>query len=200
MALGIKLAAVMEACRFMPKDGRNDFQKYDYTTAASMFAKINEALTAQKLYTEVRSELIESRDVTTSKGNLEKFVIMKVTVTVHDADDPKAFVTFEGYGSGQDAGDKAIMKSNTAALKYAYIGGLCIAMADDPETDSGTMAYQPPIKQNPAPSPTPPHQTQTRDRCEKCGNPITNPNIVRYSKQKFGKCLCYECQPKNVTR
>ena len=43
MSIGLKLNKVMAACRYMAKDGRNDFQKYDYTTAASIFGKINEA-------------------------------------------------------------------------------------------------------------------------------------------------------------
>lgn len=58
-----------------------------------------------------------------------------MTITIRDADDSQGEVTFEGLGSGQDAGDKAVMKANTAALKYAYIGGLNIAMSDDPEQD-----------------------------------------------------------------
>lgn len=190
MPIGEKLSKVMSACRYMAKDGRNDFQRYDYTTAASMFGKINEALTAQNLFTEVRSEIIESRDVTTQKGNSEKFVATKVAVIIHDAEDPNQFVTFEGYGSGQDAGDKAIMKSQTAALKYAYIGGLCIAMADDPETDSGTNAY----KQN-----SPPKQNQSQKnsdadlKCSRCGAAITS-KVAGFSQQKFGKPLCFNCQ------
>lgn len=196
MPIGEKLAAVMTACRYMAKDGRNDFQKYDYTTAASMFGKINEALTAQKLFTEVKAELVESRDVTTSKGNIEKFVVMKVIVTIHDADDPQQFVTFEGYGSGQDAGDKAIMKSNTAALKYAYIGGLCIAMANDPETDSGTSAYQP-ARHNSQPRQSQPSKQNSvaEYKCSRCGAPIT-PNVLDFSVKKFGKPLCIDCQKK----
>ena len=147
MAIGTKLTKVMEACRYMEQDGRNDFQKYDYTKAAPMFGKINAAFVANGLYTKSSFELVESRDVTTSSNKTEKYVIMKAIITVHDADDPKEFVTYEGYGSGQDVGDKAIMKSETAALKYAYVSGLCIAMADDPEDNQGTDAYQPVARQ-----------------------------------------------------
>ena len=198
MAIGTKLNKVMDACRYMTKDGRNAFQNYDYTTAASIFGKINEAMTAQGLYLDTRFELIESRDVTTNKGGTEKFVVMKAIVTVHDAEDPKEFVTYEGYGSGQDAGDKACMKANTAALKYAYVGGLCISMGDDPEEDNGTTAYQsfnkpqrpansPPPRQNPKPSGEP--------KCAGCGKTLTD-RVADYSRQKFGKPLCMDCQKK----
>lgn len=189
MPIGEKLSKIMSACRYMAKDGRNDFQRYDYTTAASMFGKINEALTAQNLFTEVRSEIIESRDVTTQKGNAEKFVIMKVIICIHDADDLSQSVKFEGYGSGQDAGDKAVMKAQTAALKYAYIGGLCIAMADDPETDSDTNAY----KQS-APKQNQPQKNPCADlKCSHCGTAITS-KVAAFSQQKFGKPLCFNCQ------
>lgn len=210
MSIGEKLIKVMTACRYMTKDGRNDFQKYDYTTAASIFGKINEAMTEQKLYVSTKFELVESRDVTTAKGNTEKFVAMKVTITVHDAEDtkepilaegyrlPKETVTFEGYGSGQDAGDKAIMKANTAALKYAYIGGLCISMGDDPEEDTGTNAYQPSTRQQqtkPTNNP-PPRQSNMAPselKCRQCGKPITQAE-ASYSMNKYGKHLCRDCQ------
>lgn len=197
MALGAKLIKVMEACRYMEQDGRNDFQKYDYTKAAPMFGKINAAFVANGLFTKSSFELVESRDVTTSSNKVEKFVIMKATITVHDADDPKEFVTYEGYGSGQDAGDKAIMKSETAALKYAYVSGLCIAMADDPEDNQGTDAYQPATRQrqnNPPPRQSNPAQANEL-KCAQCGKAIAS-NVASYSKQKFGRPLCFDCQKK----
>ncbi|MBE8950736.1 MAG: ERF family protein [Quinella sp. 3Q1] len=146
MAIGKKLVAVMAACRYMPQDGYNSFQKYKYTTAAGMFAKINEAMTEQGLFVQVESTLIELRDVTTSKGNAEKHAVVSAKVTITEADTGET-VTFTGLGSGQDGGDKSVMKAQTAALKYAYIGGLCIAMSDDPESDTNAT-YQPPRRNN----------------------------------------------------
>lgn len=199
MAIGAKLLKVMEACRYMEQDGRNDFQKYDYTKAAPMFGKINAAFVANGLFTKSHFELVESRDVTTSSNKTEKYVVMKVTITVHDADDPKEFASFEGYGSGQDVGDKAIMKSETAALKYAYVSGLCIAMADDPEDNQGTEAYQPVARQQSRPANTaPPRQstpTPSDLQCAQCGKSITTAE-ANYSRQKYGKQLCRDCQRK----
>lgn len=146
MAIGKKLVAVMAACRYMPQDGYNSFQKYKYTTAAGMFAKINEAMTEQGLFVQVESTLIELRDVTTSKGNAEKHAVVSAKVIITEADTGET-VTFTGLSSGQDGGDKSVMKAQTAALKYAYIGGLCIAMSDDPESDTNAT-YQPPRRNN----------------------------------------------------
>ncbi|MBR6887014.1 MAG: ERF family protein [Selenomonadaceae bacterium] len=184
MAIGKKLVAVMAACRYMPQDGYNSFQKYKYTTAAGMFAKINEAMTAEGLFTQVESTLLELRDVTTSKGNAEKHAVVSVKVTITDSETGES-VTFTGLGSGQDAGDKSIMKAQTAALKYAYIGGLCIAMSDDPESDSGNT-YQPPPKLN---------GNELVDKCAGCGKGI-NQKVSEYSAKKYGKPLCMDCQKK----
>lgn len=198
MAIGAKLSKVMTACRYMAQDGENKFQGYKYTKAASMFGEINKALTEQGLYVTTKFELVESRDVTTAKGNAEKFVVMKALVSIHDAEDPKEFVTYEGYGSGQDAGDKAVMKSNTAALKYAYIGGLCIAMGDDPEEDTRPipLANAKPRQSNPPPRQSPP-PNQGDIHCEKCGKAITA-KVADYSQSKFGKRLCMDCQKKGA--
>lgn len=184
---------VMEACRNMPQDGYNSYQNYKYTTAAGMFAKINEALTEQGLFTQVESTLIDLRDVTTSKGNAEKHAVVKVKITVTDSETGET-VVFEGLGSGQDAGDKAVMKSNTAALKYAYIGGLCIAMSDDPESGTNTT-YQPPRKSESKPSG---NGSAIVDKCANCGKGITQ-KVADFSTKNFGKPLCMDCQKKGNT-
>lgn len=212
MSIGKKLTAVMAACRYMPLDKTNTFQNYKYTSAAAMFAKINEAMSEQKLYVENTSEILETSDVTNARGALEKYVVMKAKVTIRDAEMSGESVTFEGIGSGQDGSGKAVMKANTAALKYAYIGGLCIAMADDPE-ETPTPATQappqmqrqpqpnqpPPAIQQPPQQPPiqqPPQQTrQPRQRliCSACGAPITQ-KVADYSQKKYGQYICYECQ------
>lgn len=186
MSIGQKMTAVMEACRYMPKDAENTFQHYRYTTAAGMFAKINEALSAQGLYTQVELTLLEMRDATTSKGNAEKHATVSAKIIITDSETGET-VTFTGLGSGQDAGDKATMKANTAALKYAYIGGLCIAMSDDPESDTGNT-YQPPA---------PPKKSNGEivGKCEKCGKAVTA-KVADYSQKQFGKRICYDCQNK----
>ena len=187
MSIGQKMVAVMESCRYMPQDGYNSFQKYKYTTAAGMFAKINEALTEQNLFTQVELTLLEMRDATTSKGNAEKHAVVSAKITITDAETGET-VTFTGLGSGQDGGDKAVMKAQTAALKYAYIGGLCIAMSDDPESDTNTT-YQPPPKSNG-------NGNEFVDKCAGCGKGITQ-KVSEFSTKKFGKPLCMDCQKKN---
>lgn len=193
MSIGQKMAEAAKMCRYMPKDGFNSFQKYKYTTAAGLLAKVNEAFSEQGLYTSTHFELLDLREVQSQKGNTEKHATVKVTITIRDANDPEGCVIFEGIGSGQDAGDKSLMKANTAALKYAYIGGLNIAMSDDPEQDSNTEAYQ-----NYAPAKPAPKSNGNGDivgKCEKCGKAVTA-KVADYSQKQFGKRLCYDCQNK----
>lgn len=195
MSLGTKLLEVAKQCRYMKKDGRNSFQNYNYTTAASVLGEVNEAMTTQGLYAETRAELVESRDVTSSKGNNEKFVIVKVSVIVHDADDPKETVTYEGYGSGQDVGDKAVMKANTAAVKYAYVMGLPIAMGNDPE-DENNYVYSAPPKNYTSNGNASATKSQNGGKCSNCGKSISD-KVANYSQGKYGKPLCYDCQNKS---
>lgn len=184
MSIGTKMIEVMRACRYMVKDAENAAQGYKYLSAAGMFAQINAELTARNLYTQATMTLIDVRQVVTVNNTQEKFAVVEATVIITDAATGET-VTFGGTGSGQDAGDKAVMKANTAALKYAYIGGLCIAMSDDPESDTNTAAY--PRKPNPA------GMNNVVGKCDKCGKAITQ-KVVDYSRQKFGQRLCIDCQ------
>lgn len=52
-------------------------------------------------------------------------------------------VTITGLGSGQDSGDKAVMKAQTAAIKYAYLLSMAISTGDDPEADIKTDQEKP---------------------------------------------------------
>lgn len=193
MGIGTKLVAVMKACRIMSKDGRNTYQGYSYATAAGMFAKINEALTEQNLFIAASElNLLELRDATTSKGNAEKHAVVQAKITIADAETGEQ-VTFAGIGSGQDSGDKAIMKGNTAALKYAYIAGLDIAMADDPEYDTRQPEEPTQAKSKPKSNG---NNAGFAGKCEACGAAIKQ-NVLDYSTKKFGKPLCMDCQKKS---
>lgn len=179
MSIGSKMVEVMRALRTVGKDAVNDTQNYRYTSAATLFAKINAELTARNLFTKTELKLENLLTV----GD-EKFAVVSAKIVITDTDNGES-VTFIGVGSGQDIGDKSVMKANTAALKYAYVGGLCIAMSDDPEADTGTNAYK---KPNPA------GMNNIAGKCDRCGKPMTQ-RAIDYSCDKFGERLCRNCQP-----
>lgn len=60
-----------------------------------------------------------------------------MTVTLVDMESGETF-SLVGLGSGQDSGDKAVMKAQTASMKYAYLLSLAISTGDDPEADAQT--------------------------------------------------------------
>ena len=111
---------------------------------------------------------------------------VEVTVTLIDAESGET-LTLKGLGSGQDSSDKSVAKAQTMGIKYAYLSSIAIATSDDPEADSRTdevmQCQLPHVKNNADNNPT----------CKDCGSAITQ-RVADYSKNKFGRFLCLDCQ------
>lgn len=198
-----KLALVMQECRYITKTGNNTFHGYSYVTSSDVLEKINSALCNVQIATTADTELLDLREVQTAKGNMDKLATVKVTITLSDAESGEQ-VTISGIGSGQDAGDKAIMKAETAAIKYAYMLSFCIATGDDPEADKQTdertqqvqeHAGKPQAKTVPQ-NTTIKHNPQTGTTtfmCQDCGTGISS-KVHSYAMNNFGEPLCMNCQ------
>uniref|UniRef100_UPI0018C5A134 ERF family protein n=1 Tax=Pectinatus frisingensis TaxID=865 RepID=UPI0018C5A134 len=135
--LAKKLIEIMKDCAYITKNGINNFHNYKYTTSADVLEKVNTAMVKQGICSIAVPEIISINEITTAKGNTEKLATVKVNITLIDRDSDES-ITITGLGSGQDAGDKAVMKAQTAAIKYAYMLSFAIATGDDPEADSKT--------------------------------------------------------------
>lgn len=103
-----------------------------------------------------------------------------------------------GLGSGQDSGDKAIMKAQTAAIKYAYLLSFAISTGDDPENDTlrnylDQKDYNSPSLRDSNYAPSPTSYSGDRYLCENCGSEI-NRKVKDFSNNKYGKSLCIKCQ------
>ena len=181
-----KFVEVMRECSHVAKNGTNDYHKYKYVTAADVLEKVNTSLTKHGLASIVTPNLLSVQQITTAKGNVEQLATVEVTVTLIDADSGKT-LALKGLGSGQDPSDKAVAKAQTMAIKYAYLSSLAIATSDDPEADSRTdevmQCSHPHTKNNADNNPT----------CKDCGSAITQ-RVADYSKNKFGRFLCLDCQ------
>ena len=59
-------------------------------------------------------------NVVNAKGNQEHLATVMVSIKLVDTESGES-VIISGLGNGQDSGDKAVMKANTAAIKYAYL-------------------------------------------------------------------------------
>ena len=209
--LAVKLIEVMKSCKYVVRNGLNTFHKYKYATSADVLEKVNAAFTKQGIATIVVPEIVQDTPITTAKGTTEHLVTVKIEVTLVDKDSGETAI-FRGFGSGQDATDKAVMKAQTAALKYAYMLSLAIATGDDPEADEKTDESMNPAKNSaPVPklnaNPVNPSKINSDSvkknqiprggySCYDCGIKI-NERVAEYSHQKFGKYLCMECQKNN---
>ena len=185
-----KLIQVMAECSQIPKNGVNDFHHYKYATSADVLEKVNSALVKHKLASVVTPEVLQASEVLNSKGNAEQRVTVRVAITLVDAESGES-VLLVGLGSGQDVGDKAVMKAQTAAIKYAYLMSLAISTNDDPEADSRTdegMSNAHGQAKNGGGS-----SAGKSARCSDCDMPIT-PGVEKVSVNKFGRPLCMKCQ------
>lgn len=178
----------MQECSYIQKTGTNDFHHYRYATSADVLEKINMALVKQKLCSVVLPEILQQADVTTAKGNIEHMATVKIDIMLIDAESGES-VSFSGIGTGQDSGDKAVMKAQTAAIKYAYLLSMAISTGDDPEADTKTdQMTSIPVKDK--------QQIQSvQTICCECGIKLTT-GVRNVSLNKYGRPLCMKCQKK----
>ena len=108
-AIAGKLVQVMAECSQVRKNGSNEFHHYKYATSADVLEKVNAALVKFKIASIVTPEVVQSSEVQNIKGNVEQRVTVRITVTLLDADSGES-VQLVGLGSGQDGGDKAVIR------------------------------------------------------------------------------------------
>ena len=195
-SIATKLVQVMEECRYIQKQGQNNYHQYKYATASDVLEKVNAALVKQNVAVFAKPELIKLQEVTNAKGAIEKLATVRTSLTLIDADSGE-FVECVGLGSGQDIGDKAIMKAQTASLKYAYMLTLAIATGDDPEADAGVDERMMGIPQNTSGKvrPITPKPVSELLTCADCSTQITA-TMQKISMTRYQRPLCIACQSK----
>lgn len=193
--LAKKFIDVMKECSYVEKNGTNTYHNYQYATSADVLAKVNASLVKHGIASVAVPELLNIVDVTTAKGNTEKLATIQMKITLIDTESGETF-TIVGIGSGQDSGDKAAMKAETAAIKYAYMLSLAISTGDDPEadmqTDLATTQQKQQTNTRPAAPMTPVKKSQPLV-CADCGATISD-KVSSYSQKQFGRPLCIRCQ------
>lgn len=152
MGIASKLAAAAAACAYVQKDGSNQHFRYRFVSAANILGHVNDALAAAGL-----AVIGTAPEVVSTEGSgKDRIVTVRTAVTVADTTSDERAV-FVGMGSGMDTGDKAVMKAQTAALKYAWLGAFSISTGDDPEADPETDKRAAAATQKkPAPAPAKP--------------------------------------------
>ena len=192
-----KLVNVMIECGHIAKNGLNSYHQYKYATAEDVLLKVNSALTKNKIASVVIPEIASMVDVINLKGNTEHLVTVNVQIKLIDSESGECV----DLGSGQDAGDKAVMKAQTAAIKYAYMMSLCIATGDDPEADTKTDENSSignkgsKIVNNVKKIST---IRKSITVCANCGEEITSDRVVQFSMARYNKPLCMDCQKQMI--
>lgn len=195
-----KLVNVMIECGHIAKNGLNSYHQYKYATAEDVLLKVNSALTKNKIASVVIAEIASMVDVINLKGNTEHLVTVNVQIKLIDSESGECVDLF-GIGSGQDAGDKAVMKAQTAAIKYAYMMSLCIATGNDPEADTKTDENSSignkgsKIVNNVKKIST---IRKSITVCANCGEEITSDRVVQFSMARYNKPLCMDCQKQMI--
>lgn len=137
MALAKKILNVMTACRSLTYDSNNDEVGYKYVSAAKVNAAVNAALVDNGIITCAISTLKELREFKN-----EMMATVEVEIRLIDTESEEFFM-IRGVGQGIDAGDKAVAKAQTMAVKYAWKNSLLIAdTADDPDANFNTQVYK----------------------------------------------------------
>ncbi|NLH46394.1 MAG: single-stranded DNA-binding protein [Acholeplasmataceae bacterium] len=188
--LGAKLILIMKDCSYIQKSGFNEYHRYKFASAADVFERINAALVKHNVCSIVNAELVDMVN-TTNQAKNERFATVKTTVTLIDIDSGES-LTCVGLGSGADVGDKAVMKAQTASLKYAYMMTLAIATGDDPEADVETDRRNAP-QAAATPVSKPNIQDEGEPVCSDCGAPLTK-GVLKVSVSRYHKPLCMKCQ------
>ena len=146
MGIAEKFLKVMVACRKLTYDSNNEEVGYKYVSAAKVNAAVNAALAENGIISCARATVNEVREFKD-----EMMATVSVEIALKDVNNPEEVLIIRGVGQGIDAGDKAVAKAQTMAVKYAWKNSLLIAEAgDDPDANQNTKAYASKVKSNKA--------------------------------------------------
>lgn len=132
--LAKKLAKVLADVHRVPKNGRNDFHKYDYVTESDLVDHIRDKLAEHgvAIFPSVSShDVIEVEDQRKRKTYLTT-VTLDITMIDGESGD---MMTTTWIGQGTDQTDKGYYKAYTGAMKYFLMKTFLISTGDDPEYD-----------------------------------------------------------------
>ena len=146
--LASKLAEVMGEVGYVQKDAENAFHHYKYASAEAVLKKVNAALSTRGIAVSTQAELLHYDQLPGDKGPSMHAVVRLSLMFIDGSGDT---ITAQGIGEGSDKGDKAVMKGNTAAVKYALADAFMISWGDDPEADAHTDANTMKRKSEPNP-------------------------------------------------
>lgn len=126
MNLNEKILKIMDAVRYIQKDGNVDFgsTKYKYASESKITAVIREQLIQQKV------TIFPIKTDYTKNGNLTH---IHAEYKITNAEDPEDYIVVHAEGDGADSQDKGSGKAQTNAYKYMLLRTFAIPTGDDPD-------------------------------------------------------------------
>lgn len=157
MTLRQKLHAIMHELERIPKNGRNDFHKYDYVREADVSDKLKPLMVKYRV---IMIPHLESFELVEGQKDLYQG---KVVLTWMDVDGPDQY-TQVVFAHGKDSTDKAPQKAITGAVKQGSLKLFQVSTGDDPELDTymhqGGEPKPAATTQNKPPAPATPAQVK----------------------------------------
>ncbi len=198
--LASKMTEVMKECGYVAKNGENSFHGYRYASCADVLEKVNASLVRHGICSAAMPELISMENVKSAKGTAEHLATVSISILLTDSESGET-MSISGIGSGQDSGDKAVMKAQTAAIKYAYMLSLAVSTGDDPEKEEEAQDQHQNQTSFPASVKSKTQKADPKSRkplesvCSLCGAGISE-KVRQYSESRYGRPLCMNCQKK----
>lgn len=128
-----KILALYERFQYVQKSGNNAHFKYKFFEESAIKGKFNQACRDLGLIV-TRTSLTPVGECT-GKACV---VILRMRIEDSAGSPTGEAIELEGIGGGMDSGDKAPMKAEVSAYKYAIANGLSVRTGNDPESDGST--------------------------------------------------------------
>lgn len=184
-----KLHSIQSRIEKMEKDGKNDFQNYNYLSETQVTVKMKHLLDEYKVMFIYNSQITDLQTWDNSKGVKQFLTAVQVSYEFVDVESGEK-ISGVAAGQGVDSGDKGIYKAITGAIKYIYMKTFNIPTGDDPEKDNEsyftpTQSVKKPIVDE-IPDPTEDWIDNKQDMCPECGKPTKLETTKNGKKMK--KC------------
>ena len=126
MNLNEKIIQIMDAVRYVQKDGRVDFgsTKYKYASESKITSVIREQLIQHKV------TIVPILTDYSKSGNLTH---IHAEYKITNAENPEDYIIVHSEGDGADSQDKGSGKAQTNAYKYMLLRTFAIPTGEDPD-------------------------------------------------------------------
>lgn len=154
-----KILKLQESISYIQKQGENKFDNYKYVREADVKDKFRKEMVSLELILESKFSDLTLERYVNANGKIKFSASVKWSYRIIDVDNSAMCLEGVSYGTGTDAGDKAVFKAQTGAIKSGLMGNFLVPSGDEPEVDGHDDSAGKDDKPDkiPTPSEFPPH-------------------------------------------